>query len=54
MYSVLLLATPLTIYSAVASEWQCHRALVNKMAAAAVCILEVSEKTVLIVNVLND
>ena len=42
MYSVLLLATPLTIYSAADTEWQCQCALVNKMAAAAVCILEVS------------
>ena len=38
MYSVLLLATPLTIYSAVDSEWQCQCALVNKMATATVCI----------------
>ena len=42
MYSAPLLATLLTIYSAVNSQWQCHRALVEMVA---VCILEVSERT---------
>ena len=43
MYSVLLLATPLTIYSAVDREWQCQCALVE---IVAVFILEVSEKMI--------